>query len=42
MERFKVTAERAFHLLMLASQSSNRKLRDIADQLVSTGQLSAD
>ncbi len=39
MERFKVTADRAFHMLMLASQDSNRKLRDIADELVSTGQL---
>lgn len=39
MERFKITTERAFHMLMLASQNSNRKLRDIADELVSTGQL---
>lgn len=42
MERFKVTAERAFHMLMLASQDTNRKLRDIADELVSTGELPAD
>jgi transcriptional regulator with GAF, ATPase, and Fis domain len=41
MERFKVTGEMAFHMLMLASQGSNRKLRDIADELVSTGQLPA-
>ena len=39
MERFKITGEAAFQLLMLASQDSNRKLRDIADELVSTGQL---
>ncbi len=39
MERFKITAERAFHMLMLASQDSNRKLRDIAEELASTGQL---
>ncbi|HEY0165607.1 MAG TPA: GAF and ANTAR domain-containing protein [Jatrophihabitans sp.] len=39
MERFKVTGEMAFHMLMLASQDSNRKLRDIADELVSTGRL---
>lgn len=39
MERFKVTSEMAFHTLMLASQDSNRKLRDIADELVSTGRL---
>ena len=42
MERFKVTGERAFHMLVLASQHSNRKLRDIADELVSTGQLAGD
>lgn len=39
MERFKITRELAFHILMLASQDSNRKLRDIADELVATGQL---
>ena len=39
MERFKITAELAFQMLMLASQDTNRKLRDIADELVSTGQL---
>ena len=42
MERFKVTGELAFHMLMLASQNSNRKLRDIANELVSTGQLAGD
>ena len=39
MERFKITAAMAFHMLMLASQHGNRKLRDIADGLVETGQL---
>ncbi len=39
MERFKVTASTAFQMLMLASQDSNRKLRDIADELISTGDL---
>ncbi|HEX8078731.1 MAG TPA: GAF and ANTAR domain-containing protein [Jatrophihabitans sp.] len=41
MERFKITGEMAFHMLMLASQDSNRKLRDIAEELVSTGHLPA-
>jgi GAF domain-containing protein len=41
MERFKITGEMAFQILMLASQDSNRKLRDIADELVSTGELPA-
>jgi AmiR/NasT family two-component response regulator len=41
MERFRITGDMAFHMLMLASQDSNRKLRDIADELVSTGQLPA-
>jgi GAF domain-containing protein len=39
MERFRVTPEMAFHMLMLASQDSNRKLREIADELVATGEL---
>jgi GAF domain-containing protein len=41
MERFRITAEMALHMLMLASQDSNRKLRDIADELVATGELPA-
>jgi GAF domain-containing protein len=41
MERFKITGEIAFHMLMLISQDSNRKLRDIADDLVATGELPA-
>jgi transcriptional regulator with GAF, ATPase, and Fis domain len=39
MERFKITSEMAFQLLILASQDTNLKLRDIAEELVSTGQL---
>lgn len=39
MERFKVTGEMAFQMLMVASQHSNRKLRDIATDLVMTGEL---
>jgi GAF domain-containing protein len=39
MERFKVTEDRAFATLSRASQSTNIKLRDIADELVRTGAL---
>ena len=39
MERFKVTDDQAFRLLTRASQHSNLKLRDLADQLVRTGAL---
>jgi GAF domain-containing protein len=39
MERFRITADMAFRLLVMASQDTNRKLRDIADELTSTGQL---
>lgn len=38
MERRKITAKRAFELLVRASQRSNRKLHEIADDLVSTGE----
>jgi GAF domain-containing protein len=37
MERFKITAEEAFLLLAKASQDSNRKLSDVADDLTHTG-----
>ena len=40
MERYKVTAEQAFTLLTHASQRTNVKLRDVAEQLVATGALS--
>ncbi|WP_222194025.1 GAF and ANTAR domain-containing protein [Modestobacter italicus] len=39
MERYKVTPEQAFTLLTHASQRSNVKLRDIAEELTATGVL---
>jgi GAF domain-containing protein len=43
MERYKLTAEQAFRALARISMQTNRKVRDIADQLVTTGELpSAD
>jgi GAF domain-containing protein len=39
MERFKVTADQAFALLARASQVTNRKLVDIANELCETGAL---
>jgi GAF domain-containing protein len=39
MERYKITAEQAFTLLTHASQRSNVKLRDIAEELTATGVL---
>jgi AmiR/NasT family two-component response regulator len=39
MERFKLNAEQAFALLARVSQDSNRRLRDVADELAATGQL---
>jgi GAF domain-containing protein len=39
IERYKLTADEAFKLLAHASMASNRKLRDIADHLVATGEL---
>jgi len=39
MERFKVTPDEAFTLLTHASQRSNVKLRDVAEQLAATGVL---
>jgi GAF domain-containing protein len=39
MERHKLPAETAFDLLVKASQAQNRKLRDLADDLVSTGSI---
>jgi transcriptional regulator with GAF, ATPase, and Fis domain len=39
MERYKLTATQAFTLLVRASQSRNLKLRDVAYELTSTGQL---
>jgi AmiR/NasT family two-component response regulator len=37
MERYKLTDEDAFMLLVRASQRTQRKLRDIAEHLVLTG-----
>ena len=39
MERHKLTADQAFAVLIRTSSSTNRKLRDIADQLTTTGHL---
>ena len=39
MERYKLTAAQAFDLLVRTSSLTNRKLRDIADELTSTGAL---
>ncbi|MBM9469116.1 GAF and ANTAR domain-containing protein [Nakamurella leprariae] len=38
MERYKITADRAFALLVRASQESNAKLHDVARQVTETGQ----
>jgi GAF domain-containing protein len=40
MERYKIASAQAFDLLVLASQSNHRKLRDIAEELTTTGDLS--
>jgi GAF domain-containing protein len=39
IERHKLTPDRAFQLLAQASMNANRKVRDVADQLVHTGEL---
>jgi GAF domain-containing protein len=39
MERYKLTPDQAFQLLARASMTTNRKVRDIADHLVRTGEL---
>ena len=39
MERYKITAEQAFTLLTHASQRNNVKLRDVAEELTTTGVL---
>ncbi len=41
MERLKLTDDRAFALLVRASQDTNRKLVDIAAELVRTGGLAS-
>jgi len=37
MERYRITADEAFDRLRTASQHRNRKLRDLAEELASTG-----
>jgi GAF domain-containing protein len=39
VERYKLTPDQAFQLLVQASMRANRKVRDIADHLVHTGEL---
>jgi len=39
MERYKLTADQAFQLLARVSMTTNRKVRDVADHLVTTGEL---
>jgi GAF domain-containing protein len=39
VERYKLTPDRAFQLLARTSMNANRKLRDVADHLVRTGEL---
>lgn len=39
MERHRITADQAFRLLVRASQARHRKLRDIAEELTTTGEL---
>ena len=39
MERYKLTAVQAFELLVSASNQTNRRLREVADELATTGQL---
>jgi ANTAR domain/GAF domain len=39
MERYKVTRDEAFGLLSVSSQRTNRKLRDVAVQLLETGEV---
>lgn len=42
MERHKITAERAFDLMIGASQQTHRKLADVAADLAATGELTLD
>ena len=39
MERYKLTGDQAFRVLIRVSQQSNRKLREIADELIHSGHL---
>ena len=42
MERHKLTADQAFQAMAAVSMRANRKLRDIAEQLVRTGEFQVD
>lgn len=39
MERYKITADQAFQLMVMASQQGHHKLKDIAAEVASTGEL---
>ena len=39
VERFRMTADQAFQALARVSMDSNRKVRDVAEQFVRTGEL---
>jgi AmiR/NasT family two-component response regulator len=41
MERYKLSADQAFQALARASMAANTKLRDVADQVVETGEFPA-
>jgi GAF domain-containing protein len=41
MERYKLTALQAFGLLVATSNTTNRKLREVADELATTGRMDA-
>jgi AmiR/NasT family two-component response regulator len=39
MERYKIDGSQAFDLLVFASQQTHQKLRDIAEEVATTGEL---
>jgi ANTAR domain len=39
MERYNISADRSFAVLVRVSQHNNRKLRDVAEELISSRQL---
>jgi AmiR/NasT family two-component response regulator len=41
IERYKISGQEAFRLLVVASQSTNIKLYDVADYLVNSGELAS-
>jgi AmiR/NasT family two-component response regulator len=41
IERYKITSQEAFRLLVVASQTTNIKLYDVAEYLVRTGALAS-